>query len=194
MFDFAWTEIALIAVVALIAIGPKDMPKAIKGIADFIKKARRMAGEFQSHVDELVKDTELADVRQQISQLRNFDLRGEVEKAVDTDGTLRATLRDDPFRNINTYNAKPAAGPAPDVTLPDVTAPDLTVPVASPAGSVTMEPIAPPPPAMPRAPAPAFIPPAEAAPPPPAMSFAPAFVPPEQAKPAAKPGDDAAHS
>ncbi len=206
MFDFAWTEIALIAVVALIAIGPKDMPKAIKGIADFIKKARRMAGEFQSHVDELVKDTELADVRQQISQLRNFDLRGEVEKAVDTDGTLRATLRDDPFRNTSTYNAKPAAGPALDATLPDVTAPgvtvpDLTVPVASPAGSVTMEPIAPPP-ATPRAPAPAFIPPAEAAPPPPAMSFAPAFVPPGQAKPAAKPaaqpaakpGDDAAHS
>ncbi len=186
MFDFAWTEIALIAVVALIAIGPKDMPKAVKGIADFIKKARRMAGEFQSHVDEMVKDTELADVRQQISQLRNFDLRGEVEKAVDTDGTLRATLRDDPFRNIDTYNAKPAVDPTPDVTVPAV----------SPAGSVTMEPIAPLP-ATPRAPAPAFIPPSEAAPTPP-MSFAPSFVPPNQAVPAAKspakPGDDAAQS
>jgi len=65
MFDFAWSEIALIGVVALIAIGPKDMPAAIKSVTDVIKKARRMASEFQTHVDEMVRDANLQEVRDQ---------------------------------------------------------------------------------------------------------------------------------
>jgi sec-independent protein translocase protein TatB len=55
MFDFAWSELGLIAVVAMILIGPKDMPLAIRSVTGWIKKARRMASEFQSHVDEMVR-------------------------------------------------------------------------------------------------------------------------------------------
>src|ERR1700730_1467064 len=95
MFDFAWTEIALIGVVALIAIGPKDLPIAIKTVAGMIKKARRMAGEFQGHVDEMVREANLHEVRDQITQLRNFDIKSEITKAVDSDGSLRATLSED---------------------------------------------------------------------------------------------------
>ena len=74
MFDFAWSEIALIAVVALIAIGPKDMPAAIRAVTDWIKKARRMAAEFQTHVDEMVREADLSEVRsldQRNPQLRH---------------------------------------------------------------------------------------------------------------------------
>ena len=104
MFDFAWSEIALIGVVALVAIGPKDMPVAIKAVAGMIKKARRMAAEFQTHVDELVREADLHEVRDQFKQLRNFDFRGEIEKAVDADGSIRSTLAQDPL--------KPAIAPA----------------------------------------------------------------------------------
>ncbi len=97
MFDFAWSEIAVIAVVALIAIGPKDMPVAIKAVAQVIKKARRMAGEFQSHVDEMVREANLHEVRDQINEIRNFDVKGQVEKAVDADGSLRATFASSPL-------------------------------------------------------------------------------------------------
>jgi sec-independent protein translocase protein TatB len=96
MFDFAWSEIGLIAVVALIFIGPKDLPVAIKAVSGMIKKARKMAGEFQTHVDEMVKDADLGEVRDQIRQIRNFDLRGEVERTVDADGSLRRTLNENP--------------------------------------------------------------------------------------------------
>ena len=92
MFDFAWTEIALIGVVALVAIGPKDLPVAIKTVAGMIKKARRMAAEFQTHVDDLVREADLHEVRDQIAQLRNFDIRGEITKAVDADGSIRSSL------------------------------------------------------------------------------------------------------
>jgi len=97
MFDFDWTEIALIGVVALIAIGPKDLPVAIKTIAGFVKKARKMAGEFQGHVDEMVREANLHEVRDQIAQLKGFDIKGEIAKAVDADGSIRATMNENPL-------------------------------------------------------------------------------------------------
>jgi len=103
MFDFAWSEIALIGVVALVLIGPKDLPVAIKTVSGIVKKMRRMAGEFQSQVDEMVKDTSLAEVRQQINEIRNFDIRGEIEKAVDADGSIRSTFTQDPFKPTDSY-------------------------------------------------------------------------------------------
>ena len=96
MFDFAWSEIALIGVVALIAIGPKDMPVAIKTVSQFVKKARRMAAEFQTHVDEMVREADLGEMRDTVQSLRNFDLRGTIEKHVDSDGTIRRAF-DDPM-------------------------------------------------------------------------------------------------
>ncbi len=122
MFDFAWTEIGLIGVVALVLIGPKDMPVAIKAVTGAIKKARRMAAEFQSHVDEMVRDTELAEVRQQINEIRNFDIRGEIERAVDEDGSLRQAF-DDPFAAPAPEPvADIAAAPSPEPEPPEATA------------------------------------------------------------------------
>ena len=175
MFDFAWTEIVLIGVVALIAIGPKDMPVALKTLATLIKKARRMAGEFQSHVDEMVKDTELADVRNQISEIRNFDFKGEVKRAVDPDGSLRATMAEDPFRGASGNPLlDPAATSADGGTL-------MTETVVAERGSVSFAPPEGDP--VPREAAPAFIPPAatEATPDP----QPPAFIPPALVPPAA---------
>ena len=140
MFDFAWTEIALIGVVALVAIGPKDLPVAIKTIAGFIKKARRMAAEFQTHVDELVREADLHEVRDQINQIRNFDIRGEIEKAVDADGSIRSTLATNPLSTPFTPTVTPAVSehdmapsdllvtPPPEFHAPhtDITPTDLT--------------------------------------------------------------------
>jgi sec-independent protein translocase protein TatB len=160
MFDFAWSEIALIGVVALVLIGPKDLPIAIKAVADVVKKMRRMAGEFQSHVDEMVKDTSIAEVRQQINELRNFDIRGEIEKAVDADGSIRSTFTEDPFRNTggdvpqagaHTIEAPPEVDAAPGFEAPAVEAPTFVPPGVAPPVVAA----APPPPPEP----PAFIPP-----------------------------------
>ena len=92
MFDFAWSEIALIGIVALIAIGPKDLPVAMKAISQAIKKARRMAGEFQTHVDEMVREADLGGVRDQFNEIRRMDIKNTILKAVDDDGSLRSSL------------------------------------------------------------------------------------------------------
>ena len=163
MFDFAWTEIGLIGVVAMILIGPKDMPVAIKTVSDMIKKARRMAGEFQGHVDEMLRDSSLSEVRDSIAEIRNMDIRGEITRAVDSDGTLRSAFTEDPFH--------PSASATPlDQTI-------LQPPGAETApadGSVAFAPA----PAISHAPA--FIPP-EAIPAP--LPDAPAFIPPEALRP-----------
>ena len=111
MFDFAWSEIALIAAVALIAIGPKDMPVALRAVTDVIKKARRMAGEFQTHVDKMMRDANLDEVRASINEIRNFDVRGEIERAVDADGSLRDTFASNPLEPTPGVTATAVAEP-----------------------------------------------------------------------------------
>jgi sec-independent protein translocase protein TatB len=178
MFDFAWSEIALIAAVALIAIGPKDMPAAIRAISGMVKKARRMAAEFQTHVDEMLREADLKDVKNSINEIRNFDIRGAVAKAVDPDGGLRSTFTSNPL------DPTPAATPVTSLEEIAVSEPgsaELTTPETdgSDANAFVAEPEEP---AGPRAPA--FIPPGMVPPPEPAVVSAaevepPAFIPPE---------------
>ncbi len=97
MFDFAWSEIVLIGAVALIAIGPKDMPAAIRTVSGMIKKARRMAAEFQTHVDEMVREADLGDVKKAFTDIRNLDIPSLLEKHVDPDHSIRDTFADNPL-------------------------------------------------------------------------------------------------
>jgi sec-independent protein translocase protein TatB len=168
MFDFAWSEIALIGAVALIAIGPKDMPAAIRTVSGMIKKARRMAAEFQTHVDEMVREADLGDVKKAFSDIRNLDIPSLLEKHVDPDRSIRDTFNEDPF--------KPTYPTVEEVsTIDEVAISAAAVPEALPAPEVPAEPAKPS--------APAFIPPG-LVPPPVVMvktepDEAPAFIPPE---------------
>ena len=177
MFDFAWSEIAMIAAVALIFIGPKDMPTAIRAVTDVIKKARRMASEFQTHVDDMVRDVNLQEVRDQISQIRNFDIRGEIEKAVDADGSLRRTFESNPLEP----EQRPSFVPPEEST--SATAEEVAV-AERPEGMPGAEEPVPEKPHAAAADYPAFIPPAFAPPPEPeaAPEDTPAFIPPEIAR------------
>jgi sec-independent protein translocase protein TatB len=168
MFDFAWSEIALIGVVALIAIGPKDMPVAIKAVTNAIKKARRMAAEFQTHVDEMVRDADLHEVRNSISEIRNFDIKGTVERAVDPDGSLRSTFASNPLATDPVIHA-----PAPDAAEElsgDVAVAELTRPEPADILPLPLDPL---PSGEGEELAPAFIPPAYAAKPEPPPDFVP---------------------
>ncbi len=160
MFDFAWSEIALIGVVALIAIGPKDMPVAIKGITDTIKKLRRMAGEFQHHVDDMMREADLGDVKSSIDELRSLNIRKTVQRTIDPEGTL-AKAFEDPF--VERKVPPVMTGPSPYGAAQEIAA----QPVAVAGPPVPPQPAFIPPNAAPpvaihqdAAPPPAFIPPA----------------------------------
>ena len=180
MFDFAWSEIALIVVVAVIFIGPKDLPVAIKAVTGMLKKARRMAGEFQTHVDEMVREADLHEVRDSLNQVRNFDFKGGVERAVDPDGSLRSGFASNSFDPAKP--APPEAAPkdgsdgetieahsAAELTRPDGVdsapepEPEILPPAFIPPGFVRPDYLSPPKPAASVAEPPAFVPPAIAA-------------------------------
>lgn len=172
MFDFAWSEFALIAVVALIAIGPKDMPVAIRAVTSWIKKARRMAAEFQTHVDEMVREADLSEIRSSINEIRNFDIRGQIERTVDADGSIRAAFAGNPLDS--------GASAAPATSVEEVA---VAEPVIEPEALRIEEPEPVPLAAsVPEAPAfvpPNFVPPAQAGR---GEAEPPAFIPPEIAR------------
>ena len=137
MFNFAWSEIALIGVVALVAIGPKDMPVALRTVAGMVKKARKMASEFQGHVDEMMKEADLGDLKSQIDQIRNFDIKSEIENAVDPDGSLRDTFASNPLEPGTATevaaNAAPLLWQRPAPRPPAFIPPEIAEPPAPPA-------------------------------------------------------------
>ncbi len=67
MFDIGWTEMALVAVVALFVVGPKELPHLLYKLAGYWKKVRGMAREFQSGIDDIIREAELDDLRKQVS-------------------------------------------------------------------------------------------------------------------------------
>jgi sec-independent protein translocase protein TatB len=89
MFGFSWIEIGIIMAVALVAIGPKDLPIAIRTVTGLMKKARGMAAEFQTHVDEMMREADLSEVKSELNKIRRFDFKSAAEQIIDPDGTLK---------------------------------------------------------------------------------------------------------
>lgn len=161
MFDFAGSEIALVAIVALILIGPKDLPVAVKAITGMIKKARRMASEFQVHVDDMMKDADLGELRTGLNEIRRMDIKGRILNAIDDDGALRKSVNE--VKSTATDAAAtswtPPPAPLPAVSDPAIAIEGLPVhTIAAPEAAANDA-------------APAFIPPR-------AARAAPAFIPP----------------
>jgi sec-independent protein translocase protein TatB len=122
MFDIGWGELVVIGIVALIAIGPKELPGVLRSIGHWMGKIRGMAAEFQGQFQEAMREAEMSDLKKQVddigavaSNVGNFDPLASVQKE------FESALED-----------KPAADPAPDAAAPP--APDL--PPATPAPTV----------------------------------------------------------
>src|SRR5215471_8329313 len=87
MFDIGWGELVVIGVVALVAIGPKELPGALRTAGQWMGKIRRMAAEFQNQFQEAMREAEMADLKKQVDALTSgFDpieaTRREIESAV----------------------------------------------------------------------------------------------------------------
>jgi sec-independent protein translocase protein TatB len=126
MFDFAWSEIAVIAVVALVVIGPKDLPKVLRTVGTWVGKARAIAREFQSSLDQMIREAELEEVRKQVEQAASVDIAQTIEKTVDPSGELKRGLAEPvsegaplpPKTELIEPSAPPAATDAPTSTPP----------------------------------------------------------------------------
>ena len=86
MFDIGWSELLVIAVVAIIVIGPKDLPRVMRTIGHYAGKLRRAAADFQRQFDEAMRETEIDEVRKAIESVRentpSADLKAPIDKPV----------------------------------------------------------------------------------------------------------------
>jgi sec-independent protein translocase protein TatB len=130
MFDFSWSELLLIGVVALIFIGPKELPGVLRTLGQWMSKIRRMAGDFQNQFHDAMREAELADLKKEVdemaahaAQYSNFDPLSDVRKEMET-----------AQRGIETALAGSAAeqSPAPAADAPAV-APAAGEPAPAPA-------------------------------------------------------------
>ncbi|MCL1562111.1 twin-arginine translocase subunit TatB [Parasaccharibacter sp. TMW 2.1886] len=107
MFDLSWTEIALLVIVALVCIGPKDLPVAMRTLSRAIKGIRRLGAEFQQHIDEMVKEADLSEARDQLREIRQFSPREQLRRAIDPDRSLDRQL------DVGRQEGMPMAPPPP---------------------------------------------------------------------------------
>ncbi|MCH8809027.1 MAG: twin-arginine translocase subunit TatB [Proteobacteria bacterium] len=89
MFDIGWSEMAVIALIALVVIGPKELPNAMRTVAKWARKARSLAREFQSGVDDMIREADLDDARKAFDATKTFDIGKVLEDTVDPTGSLR---------------------------------------------------------------------------------------------------------
>ena len=123
MFDIGWSELVVIAVVALIAIGPKELPGVLRMVGQWMGKARKMAAEFQGQFQEAMREAEMADLK------KSFD---EVKQAASgfTGGNLMTPLEKDVNKALDIEG----------VDKPATAVPDRPVSEAAPEGTAATEP------------------------------------------------------
>ena len=144
LLDFGWSELMLIGVVALIVIGPKDLPKALRVAGFWVRKARTLSREFQSSVEQMVREAELDEMRQELKKATEIDLEKEFRQAVDPTGSLAESLKPPELPNFS----EPAAvavdsGPPSSTGAGDLAAADPAAPVIAPPDAVGHDIVAP---------------------------------------------------
>ncbi|CAD5263758.1 Sec-independent protein translocase protein TatB [Bosea sp. 62] len=124
MFDIAWSEMLLIGGVALVVIGPKELPGALRTAGQAIGKIRRMAAEFQGQFNDAMREAELTDLKKQVDDIGN---------------SIQASTNFDPIDPMKDFGATDASKPAAaddkamqeaEATLAALPAPELPAPVS----------------------------------------------------------------
>jgi sec-independent protein translocase protein TatB len=143
MFEIGWSELLLIAVVALIAIGPKELPTVLRTLGQWMSKLRRMASEFQSQFQEAMREAEMADLKKQVDEMTSqaqsyasFDPVSEVKRElestqqqietamVDTAGAATSNPPVAAEPSTSPAGAALPAAPATDAAAPSSAAPE----------------------------------------------------------------------
>ena len=131
MFDISWGEMLLIGGAALIFIGPKELPGALRTLGQMTAKVRRMAGEFRSQFDDAMRDADVQSIR------KEFDSMNDAAQSASTSFNPIQTIRDE-IKGAVDKPSDAATTQTPDPVIPP---PELATPVD--AASFDVKPAAP---------------------------------------------------
>jgi sec-independent protein translocase protein TatB len=131
--DFGMSELLLIGVVALVFIGPKDLPKALRVAGFWVKKARTLSREFQNSVEQMIREAELDEMRQELKKATEIDLEGQFHETIDPTGSLAESLKPPELLKLSDADlsaaSAPAAQPQPATETPETETGEPAVPI-----------------------------------------------------------------
>ena len=130
MFDISWTEFLLIGIVALIVIGPKELPAVMRGLGQWTRKIRSLAADFQNQFHEAMREAEMADLKKQVDDvaqdIKQYDPLKDVRADVEAIGKDLDTAPDKSPQKELTKETEPespaAASPAKELPIPKAAA------------------------------------------------------------------------
>jgi sec-independent protein translocase protein TatB len=94
MFDIGWSEMAVVALIALLVIGPKELPNTLRMVGRWTRKAKSLTREFRSGFDEMIREAELEDVRKTVEAAKSSTIEKSVKDAIDPTGWVDKSLKD----------------------------------------------------------------------------------------------------
>jgi sec-independent protein translocase protein TatB len=84
MFDIGWTEMAVIAVIAILVIGPKELPVVLRSLGRWAGKARRTMRDIQSGIEEMMQESEISNLKDDLNAAaEHFDVKEQIKKSLD---------------------------------------------------------------------------------------------------------------
>ena len=140
MFELDWGKLLLIGIVALIVIGPKELPGVLRTLGQWTAKLRRMATEFQNQFHEAMREAELADLKKQVDDMTsqaksyaNFDPVGEVRREFEgTQRQIETSIAQEPKQEPKS-DSKPQSEPQPSFANPPASPQTEAAPAPTPA-------------------------------------------------------------
>ncbi|HAT34549.1 MAG TPA: twin-arginine translocase subunit TatB [Rhodospirillaceae bacterium] len=82
MFDIGWPELMIVAVITILVVGPKELPRVLRTVTMWIRRIREMAMEFQAGLDDLAREAELEEIQKEFAETTPENLMGDVEQSI----------------------------------------------------------------------------------------------------------------
>jgi sec-independent protein translocase protein TatB len=139
MFDFSWSELLVIGIVALVFIGPKELPGVLRTLGQWMSKVRRMAGEFQNQFHDAMREAELHDLKKEVDEMKATytkfdplsDVRKDMEAAQREIETAVAGTAAEHVAPSTSPEPAPAATEPPPAEVAHSAAPQVEAPAAA---------------------------------------------------------------
>ncbi len=95
MLDIGWTEIMVIALVLIIVVGPKDLPRVLRTVGKWTAKAKSLSREFQRSIDDLAREADVADMKKELNSISGDGIKKNLENQIDPDGEMAKAAAED---------------------------------------------------------------------------------------------------
>ncbi|MDP9809314.1 sec-independent protein translocase protein TatB [Rhizobium tibeticum] len=127
MFDIGWTELLVIAVVLIVVVGPKDLPPMLRAFGKMTQRARKVAGEFRAQFDEALREADLDEVRQTLTDAQKLNPVNSLREAMNPLRQMGNEIKAD-LQKATTVENKTEV-PSAAVSVPD---PSMSLPETPP--------------------------------------------------------------